>query len=48
MFVKDLLEGDEENKGKQNMVYVFFFLFAVWAIIQFMLNFIRIASQGAG
>jgi hypothetical protein len=47
MFVKDLLEGNEENKGKQNMVYIFFFLFAIRAVIQFMLNFIRIASQGA-
>ena len=47
LFLKDMMEGDEDNKNKQNMIYVFLCLFALWTIIQFVLNFVRISSQGA-
>ncbi|MEI8091073.1 MAG: hypothetical protein WCG98_02220 [bacterium] len=46
MFIKELIDGHEKDKKTTNALYIFFCLLAIWAIIQFVLNFIRISSQG--
>jgi len=44
---KELL-SDSEDSGSRWMFFVMIWLVLVWSLIQFLFNFIRISSQGAG
>ncbi|MCX6822574.1 MAG: hypothetical protein NTX91_01065 [candidate division SR1 bacterium] len=46
LFIKELANTDEEKNYSQNAFYVFICLFVVWAVVQLVLNFVRISSQG--
>jgi len=45
LFVKELASNDDENKSTHTALYIFLSLFLVWAIVQMVLNFVRISSQ---
>ena len=47
MILKDMFEHAQEEKDK-TMIYIILFLFVIRGIIQFVLNFVRISSQGGG
>lgn len=47
MIIKDMFEHSEQEQDK-TMMYIILFLFVVRGIIQFVLNFVRISSQGGG
>ncbi len=47
MILKDMFEHSQEEKDK-TMIYIIIFLFVIRGIIQFVLNFVRISSQGGG
>ena len=47
IILRDIFEYSTEEKDK-TMVYIIVFLFVIWWVIQFALNFIRISSQGWG
>ncbi len=47
MIIKDMFEHSQEEKEK-TMIYILIFIFVIRGLIQFILNFIRISSQGGG
>jgi len=47
MILRDMFEHAKDDKEK-TMMYILLFLLAIWGIIQFVLNFVRISSQGWG
>jgi len=48
LFVKELTNTEGEKEYSQNAFYIFICLFAVWTIVQLVLNFVRISSQWWG
>ncbi len=47
LILKDMFEHSHEEKDK-TMIYILLFLLAIRGLIQFVLNFVRISSQGGG
>lgn len=47
MILRDIFEHSQEESDK-TMVYIILFLFAIRGLVQFVLNFARISSQGGG
>jgi len=47
MIIKDMFEHSQEEKEK-TMIYIIIFIFVIRGLVQFLLNFIRISSQGGG
>jgi uncharacterized protein YxeA len=47
MILRDMFEHSHEEKDK-TMIYIVLFLLAIRGLVQFVLNFIRISSQGGG
>jgi hypothetical protein len=45
MILRDMFEHSTDEKDK-TMIYILIFLFAIRGLVQFILNFIRISSQG--
>jgi len=45
MILRDMFEYSHEEKDK-TMIYIVLFLLAIRGLVQFVLNFIRISSQG--
>ena len=45
MILRDMFEHSHEEKDK-TMMYIILFLFVIRGLVQFVLNFIRISSQG--
>ena len=48
LFIKELANTDGEKEYSQNAFYIFICLFAIWAVVQLVLNFVRISSQWWG
>lgn len=47
MILKDMFDHSKEENEK-TMIYIIIFLFVVRGLVQFVLNFVRISSQGGG
>ena len=47
MILRDMFDHFKDEKDK-TMIYIILFLFAIRGLVQFVLNFVRISSQGGG
>jgi hypothetical protein len=45
LILRDMFDHSQDEKEK-TMIYIILFLFAIRGLVQFMLNFVRISSQG--
>ena len=45
MIFRDMFEHSKDEKDK-TMIYIILFLIAIRGLVQFVLNFVRISSQG--
>ena len=48
LFMQAFLDASDEHESYSSLLYTFLVLFALWASVQMMFNFIRISSQWAG